>query len=222
MHGGNLTPQLPLAQGTTKGAPRYGDWPDKKDSGGKETRMLEWLKEILGESYTEEIDKKVSAEIGRGFVAKVDFDAKNTELKTLKGQLNEANQKIQTFEGMDIEAVRREAADWKKKAEEAKRSAADQVAAVRFDAQLDAAISKAKGRSAKAIKALLDLDALRASKDPDKEIGAALEQLAKESGYLFDTGNPPPPYAGGTGGTPLGGNPDAALRAAFGLPAQGK
>lgn len=55
--------------------------------------MLEWLKEILGESYTEEIDKKVSAEIGRGFVAKVDFDAKNTELKTLKGQLTEEEEK---------------------------------------------------------------------------------------------------------------------------------
>ena len=37
--------------------------------------MLEWLKEILGTHYTEEIDKKVSAEIGRGFVAKADFNA---------------------------------------------------------------------------------------------------------------------------------------------------
>ena len=91
--GGLFYWQIPLARGTTKGAPQYGDWPDKKDSGGKETRMLEWLKEILGESYTEEIDKKVSAEIGRGFVAKVDFDAKNTELKTLKGQLTEEEEK---------------------------------------------------------------------------------------------------------------------------------
>ena len=79
--------------------------------------MLEWLKEILGDSYTEEIDKKVSAEIGKAFVAKVDFDAKNTENKTLKSQLTEANKRIQAFEDMDIEAVRREAADWKKKAE---------------------------------------------------------------------------------------------------------
>lgn len=83
--------------------------------------MLEWLKEILGDSYTEEIDKKVSAEIGKAFVAKVDFDAKNTENKTLKGQLTEANKKIQAFEGMDIEAVRREAAEWKQKAEQAEK-----------------------------------------------------------------------------------------------------
>ena len=181
--------------------------------------MLEWLKEILGDSYTEEIDKKVSAEIGKAFVAKVDFDAKNTENKTLKGQLTEANKKIQTFESMDIEAVRREAADWKQKAEQAAKDAAAQVEAVRIDAQLDSAIGKAKGRNTKAIKALLDVDALRASKDPDKDISTALEQLAKDNDYLFDTGNPPPPYAGGTGGSPAGGDPDAALRAAFGLPA---
>ena len=181
--------------------------------------MLEWLKGILGEGYTEEIDKNVSAEIGKAFVAKVDFDAKNTENKTLKSQMTEANKRIQAFEDMDIEAVRREAADWKKKAEQAEKDAAAQVEAVRFDAQLDSAIGKAKGRNAKAIKALLDVDALRASKDPDKDISAALEQLAKDSDYLFDTGNPPPPYAGGTGGSPAGGgDPDAALRAAFGLP----
>lgn len=181
--------------------------------------MLEWLKEILGDSYTEEIDKKVSAEIGKAFVAKGDFDAKNTEAKSFKNQLAEANKTIEGFKAMDIDGVRRQAEEWKAKAEQAEKDAAEQVAAVRFDAQLDTAITKARGRSTKAIKALLDVDTLRASKDPDKDIGAALEQLAKESDYLFDTGNPPPPYAGGTGGTPPAGNPDAALRAAFGLPA---
>ena len=164
--------------------------------------MLEWLKEILGDSYTEEIDKKVSAEIGKAFVAKGDFDAKNTEAKSLKNQLAEANKTIEGFKAMDMDGVRREAQEWKAKAEKAEKDAAEQVAAVRFDARLDTAITRARGRSTKAIKALLDVDTLRASKDPDKDIGAALEQLAKESDYLFDTGNPPPPYAGGTGGTP--------------------
>lgn len=184
--------------------------------------MLEWLKEILGDSYTDEIDKKVSAEIGRAFVAKGDFDTKNTEAKSLKTQLAEANKTIEGFKALDIDGVRRQAEEWKAKAEKAEKDAAEQVNAVRFDARLDTAITKARGRSAKAIKALLDVDALRASKDPDKDIGAALEQLAKESDYLFDTGNLPPPYAGGTGGNPLGGNPDAALRAAMGLPQQSK
>ena len=179
--------------------------------------MLEWLKGILGETYTEDIDKKVSAEIGKGFVAKADFDAKNTELKTVKGQLAAANSKIQDFEAMDIEAVRREAAQWKEKAAQAEKDAAAQVEEVRFDSRLDGFIAKANGRSSKAIKALLDLETLRKSKDQDKDIQAALEALAKDEGYLFGT-QTPPPYASGTGGSLPSADQDAALRAAFGLP----
>ena len=41
--------------------------------------MLDWLKTILGDAYTEEIDKKVSEEIGKGFVARADFNALNAE-----------------------------------------------------------------------------------------------------------------------------------------------
>lgn len=83
--------------------------------------MLEWLKEILGDSYTEEIDKKVSAEIGKAFVAKGDFDAKNTEAKSLKNQLTEANKTIEGFKAMDMDGVRREAQEWKAKAEQAEK-----------------------------------------------------------------------------------------------------
>ena len=56
--------------------------------------MLEWLKEILGDGYSEDVDKKVSAEIGKRFVSKNDFDTKNTELKDLKVQLAGANAAI--------------------------------------------------------------------------------------------------------------------------------
>ena len=37
--------------------------------------MLEWLKTVLGDAYTPEIDTAVSQEIGKGFVAKADFNA---------------------------------------------------------------------------------------------------------------------------------------------------
>ena len=36
--------------------------------------MLEWLKSILADSYTEEIDKQISQEIGKNFVSKADFN----------------------------------------------------------------------------------------------------------------------------------------------------
>ena len=92
-----------------------------------------------------------------------------------------------------------------------------------FDRALDTAITGAKGRSAKAIKALLDLDALRGSKNQEADIKSALEGLQKDNGYLFDTGDVPPPYAGGTGtGAYRGGSGDSmsTLRASMGLPAK--
>ena len=47
--------------------------------------MLEWLKNILGDAYTEEIDKQVSEAIGKDFVSKTDFNAKNDAAKQLAG-----------------------------------------------------------------------------------------------------------------------------------------
>ena len=35
---------------------------------------LEWLKTILGDMYTPEIDTAVSQEIGKGFVSRTDFN----------------------------------------------------------------------------------------------------------------------------------------------------
>lgn len=187
--------------------------------------MLEWLKEILGDSYTEEIDKRVSTEIGKGFVAKADFDAKNTELKTVKGQLGEANKAIEEFKNMDIDGVRKAADDWKAKAEKAERDAAQRIADMEFDAVLKDAINAAKGRNAKAITALLDVSALKQSKNQAEDIKAALEALQKDSAYLFsDDSALPPPYAPGAGSQSMGRNDTltASIRAAAGLKTKGE
>lgn len=176
--------------------------------------MLEWLKEILGESYTEEIDKRVSAEIGKGFVAKADFDAKNTELKTVKGQLSEANKAIEEFKSLDIDGVRRAAAEWQKKAEQAERDAAQRIADMEFDGVLRDAISAAKGRNAKAITALLDVSALKQSKNQAEDIKTALANLREGNSYLFEEDETPPPYAPGAGTQNMGGNA-TGVEAAF-------
>ena len=182
---------------------------------------LEWLKPILGDGYTEEIDKAISAEIGKGFVARTDFNELKETKKNVDAQLAEANKTIEGLQATDkdLETVRKEAAEYKARAEQAEKDADARVAAVQFDAKLDSAIAAAHGRSGKAIRALLDLDTLRGSNDPDKDIPAALAALQKDSGYMFDTGETPPPYATGTGRTAMtADNSDSAMRKAMGLP----
>ena len=65
--------------------------------------------------------------------------------------------------------------------------------------RLMAAITAAKGRNAKAISALLDVEKLKKSTNQDADIKDALEALKKDNAYLFEDDSTPPPYAGGTG-----------------------
>ena len=95
---------------------------------------------------------------------------------------------------------------------------------MQFGTSLEAAITAAGGRNAKAIKALLDVDALKKSKDQTADIKAAIEACQKENMYLFGANEPINNPTGPTNGpTPGGADANtAALRAAMGLPAEKK
>lgn len=70
--------------------------------------MLDWLKTILGEAYSEEIDKKVSEEIGKNFVARADFNTLNTEKKALADTVKERDKQLETLKAStgDVEALK--------------------------------------------------------------------------------------------------------------------
>ena len=67
-----------------------------------------------------------------------------------------------------------------------------------FSHNLEKAILSAKGRNAKAITALLDIEALKASENQTADLEQALKNLKIDCSYLFQT-ETPPPYARGTG-----------------------
>ncbi|MBR5156479.1 MAG: phage scaffolding protein [Clostridia bacterium] len=85
--------------------------------------MLDRLKTILGDNYTEEIDKAVSEEIGKNFVSRNDFNTKNESVKDLTQRLEEANKQIDAFKEMDIDSIKKSAEEWKEKAEKAEKDA---------------------------------------------------------------------------------------------------
>lgn len=93
---------------------------------------------------------------------------------------------------------RQAAQAWEEKYQQAQLDHDAAMAKLRFDGVLDRAINAAGGRSYKAITALLDLEALQASEDPEAAAQEALLSLKKESGWLFQT-PVAPPYASGTG-----------------------
>lgn len=97
--------------------------------------------------------------------------------KDLQSKLDEANQKLKDME----ENHRKEAAERE------------------FTEELTAAIGEAKGKDSKSIIAHLDHDALKGSKNRDKDIKDAIAKVKEERGYLFDAddgGTPPAKFTG--------------------------
>lgn len=104
--------------------------------------------------------------------------ALQTQLDNANAQLKTAQDGLKAFDGVDVaglqEQVTKLKADMKAQAE-----------GFAFDNALDAAILGKKGRSVKAVRALLDLDALKGSADRSTDIAKALDEAAKANPWAF-------------------------------------
>lgn len=141
------------------------------------------------------------------------------DYESIKGQLQTAKDGLAAFGGVDVKDLQGQVSKLTKDLEEKEAAHKQELADLAFDSTLKEAITAARGRNDKAIRALLDVDKLKASKEQTADIKAALEGLKKDSGYLFETDEVPPPYAAGTGTGPYGGGMTGmdAIRAAAGL-----
>lgn len=179
--------------------------------------FLENLK-IGDQPLSKETIDAIMAENGRDIEAAkkpyADYDS-------IKEQLKTATEGLKAFEGVDVKDLQGQITALQGKLDTQAKEHEAQLANLAFDGVLKEAITAARGRNAKAIQALLDVDTLKASKDQTTDIKAALDKLKEDSGYLFESDETPPPYAPGTGTNGAGGNLTSgdALRAAFGLPA---
>lgn len=144
-----------------------------------------------------------------------------TENDNLRSQLQTARDGLKAFEGVDVKDLQGQITKLQQDLADKDTAHQTELANLAFDRKIEDAITGAKGKNAKAIKALLDIDTLKASKNQDADIKAAMDALQKDSGYLFGDVQTPPPYSGGTGTSAYQGGQDssATLRAAMGLPA---
>lgn len=127
--------------------------------------QLDWLMNENGKDVTAERNKAT------GLQAQVD---------TLTGQLQTAQDGLKAFEGVDV-------AQLQSQIQKLQSDIQAQADAFAFDSLLDGAIRDAKGRNVKAIRSLLDVDALKASKNQVADIKAALEKCQQENGWGFET-----------------------------------
>lgn len=124
--------------------------------------MLDWLKTILAESYTEETDRKISKEIGRLFVARADFNKINAEKKALKEAAVSMEESLRELKaGKDeAECLKEEIAVLRKSIMQISREYEAVIAELKLDIAVDEALAAAGAKNTKAVKALLDTDKL--------------------------------------------------------------
>lgn len=115
------------------------------------------------------------------------LDASDEKVKTLTASLDK-------FKDVDPTALTQTIEDLKGKLTQKDAEFAQRLADRDFDDLLNASIANSKGKSAKAIKAYLDIDALKKSKNQAEDIKTALEALQKadDSAFLFATEQPQP------------------------------
>ena len=174
---------------------------------------------------SDEVIDKIMALHGTDIEAhKGKVTAAETELATMKGQLDEAGKTIESFKAMKPEELKAAADDWKAQFEKSQKDAADQLAQVKFDHALEGALRGAKVKNVKAVLPLLDMEAVRKGYSEKDGSFATLEEHLKKvketDGYLFDDGTVPPTIT--LGGNNHSVNIDAvtaAARTAAGLPA---
>ena len=172
---------------------------------------------LTGLGVAEDVIDKIMAENGKDIEA---AKAKYADYDALKTQLAEANGKIEEFGKLDFDGVKKMADDYKAKFEEAQAESKKQIEAMQFNHALENALSGAKAKNIKAVRALLETDKLKLNKDGSLTgLTEQLDKLKSENDYLFETEKKEyvPQFLGGSsGGSPA--SDEDAVRAVMGLP----
>lgn len=116
----------------------------------------------------------------------------NDKVKAHKGTIDGLKEDLKKFDGVDVAALNGKIEQLEKDIQTKDTEHAQQLADRDFQDMLKESIATANGRNAKAITALLDLDALKASKNQKEDIASALKGLAEaeDSKMLFGESEP--------------------------------
>ena len=191
--------------------------------------IFEIMKEY-GLEVPEDKKKDFEKAVLENYKTVTDYDNQTKKLETADATI-EANDKaigelkkqLEGFKDVDVTALNQRITDLESEKETIKKEYDDKIAERDFNDVLKDSIASAKGKNAKAITALLDIDALKASKNQKEDIAAALKSLAEaeDSKMLFGEPDPNPVETFNPIGQvqkPGSNTEDAALRAAMGLP----
>lgn len=167
--------------------------------------------ELLKLGLDEEMAEKVanaSQEELRGYIPKARFDEVNNEKKNLETSLKERDTQLENLKNSssDIEAMKKEIetlqSDNKKKDE----AHAAEIKKLKIDTAVSLALSNAKAKNEKAVKALLDIDLEKAEFTEEGQLKGLDEQIknlvkGEDTKFLFEEGSKEVKFKGAVPGS---------------------
>lgn len=113
----------------------------------------------------EEAKSAITAAVGENYKTVAEVEKIQRARDNYKTQLETAQDALKGFEGVDVKELQGRIASLQGDLQKAQDDYQAKIADMEFESVLDAAVSASKAKNAKAVRALLDLDALKASKN---------------------------------------------------------
>lgn len=159
-----------------------------------------------GVEIAEDKKEAFQKELFSNYKSVAEFSQKTDRIKELEGQVStaqagiaEATKKLEAYKDVNVDDLKGQITKLTQDLADKETAWQAKVAGMEFDSAIEKAITGAKGKNAKAIMALMDMESLKASKNRDADVKAAIEAVKKDNDYLFEIEQKPANYAGGTG-----------------------
>ena len=186
-------------------------------------KNIETILKEAGLEVTAEQLAAIDKEVKENYKTVTDYDKQKDKLTAAEDKVETLTESLDKFKDVDADKLNSEIADLKEQLAKKDSDYKAQIADRDFDDIVKDAITAAHGKNAKAIKALLDVDTLKASKNQKADVEKAIKALteAEDSKMLFGEDQPEPVGRIGAIGKVTGGTSGDAfidsIRAAAGL-----
>lgn len=150
-------------------------------------KNIETIMKELGIEIEADKLEKLNTAVKENYKPINDYQKQVDKVETLTTSLNETKEELKKFEGVNPEELKSKIAELEKNIEDKDAEYQSKIADRDFNELVEKEISSQKGLNVTAIKALLHLDDLKASKNQKDDISKAVKALteADDSKMLF-------------------------------------
>lgn len=145
--------------------------------------------DLIAMGLTEEQAKKVMDSLDGNFVTKARFNEIKEENKTLKKSVSDRDKQLEDLKKSsgDNAALQQQISDLQKQNADQQKAHDEELAKLKLDNAVEIALSGAKARNGKAVKAMLDMSKVKLGEDGKLSgFDEQIEALKKSDAYMFD------------------------------------